>query len=255
MLRTLLTAIFFTLFSQTAWAVSEEKFSEALAVAKLDAVVVAIRDNCVREIGGPKTTRECQCAINNAQAEKKLSFEIRYERCVTGMISSVEMKLISETATQAPKPKPRKEVAAVRAAKAICEDARAKSQAKTIVKRAESEPQSNSLTPASTPKNRMTQAEINSIQNHIHSCWNPPMSIREEGHIVNVEISFDSNGCVLNTRVQNKQLMRVDRSFRQAVIEVLGAVSNCSPLPVPREKYPQWQSFVFSFDPKFLTNQ
>ena len=37
MSRTLLTAIFLTLFSQTAWGLTESQFSQALSVAKLEA--------------------------------------------------------------------------------------------------------------------------------------------------------------------------------------------------------------------------
>ena len=56
MTRTLLTTIFLTLFSQMAWGLTESEFSQALSVAKLDAAVLKVRDNCQSQLGAAETS-------------------------------------------------------------------------------------------------------------------------------------------------------------------------------------------------------
>jgi hypothetical protein len=47
--------------------------------------------------------------------------------------------------------------------------------------------------------------------------------------------------------------LTADRTFRVAADEAIRTMFKCSPLPVPLDKYEQWKSFIFGFDPKFLT--
>jgi hypothetical protein len=44
-----------------------------------------------------------------------------------------------------------------------------------------------------------------------------------------------------------------DKIFKVAAEEAIRATRECSPLPLPPEKYEQWKSFVFAFNPKFLS--
>ena len=88
MTRTLLTAIFLTLFSQTAWGLTESEFSQALSVAELDAAVLKVRDNCQSEIGAAETSRECKCAIHYVDLQNETAFLIQYERCLKGLAAA-----------------------------------------------------------------------------------------------------------------------------------------------------------------------
>jgi hypothetical protein len=60
MTRALIAAIFLSLFSQTAWGLTEGEFSQALSATKLDAAVLKVRDNYQSEIGVAETSRECK---------------------------------------------------------------------------------------------------------------------------------------------------------------------------------------------------
>jgi hypothetical protein len=234
----------------TAWAVSEEKFSEALSVAKLDAAVVAIRDNCVREIGEPETTRECKCAINYAKLENKLAFEIQYKRCVEGEVSDkTEDELKAGQLTNF--------------LNFLFMDKAERDRLLSGTEKEEDGGQRKVLTDAQIEKmlsdnakksnstNPINLAEIDAIRRHISSCWSPPISTQDRGLIVDVEITLDTDGSVLTAEVQNKQRLSFDRPFRVAAEEVMRTILKCSPLPIPPEKYEQWKTFTFSFNPKY----
>ena len=42
-------------------------------------------------------------------------------------------------------------------------------------------------------------------------------------------------------------------SRKVAAEEAIRATRECSPLPLPPDNYEQWKSFVFVFDPRFLS--
>ena len=94
MIRSLFTAIFLTLFSQTAWGLTESEFSQALSVAKLDAAVLKVRDNCQSQIGVVETSRECKCAIHYANFANETAFSIQYERCLKVLAAEVDNKML-----------------------------------------------------------------------------------------------------------------------------------------------------------------
>ena len=66
-------------------------------------------------------------------------------------------------------------------------------------------------------------------------------------------MSLDREGRVVSARVDNKLRFASDRIFKVAAEEAIRATRECSPLPLPPEKYEQWKSFVFAFNPKFLS--
>jgi hypothetical protein len=59
MTSTLLTAIFLTLFSHTAWAITDRKFSAAFSEAKLDVAALTILDLCQSQVRRDSTSRQC----------------------------------------------------------------------------------------------------------------------------------------------------------------------------------------------------
>jgi hypothetical protein len=45
----------------------------------------------------------------------------------------------------------------------------------------------------------------------------------------------------------------IDKTFRSFANRAQQAVVECSPLPIPANKYDQMKEFIFAFDPRYLT--
>ena len=97
-------------------------------------------------------------------------------------------------------------------------------------------------------------SDIDRIRQHVSSCWSPPIGTAGANTlIVDIIVTLDRGGKVLTAEVDNKMRLATDRTFRVAADEAIRTMFKCSPLPVPLDKYEQWKSFIFGFDPKFLT--
>ena len=140
MTRTLLTAIFLTLLSQTAWGLTESEFSQALSVAKLDAAVLKVRDNCQSQIGAVETSRECKCAIHYADFANETAFSIQYERCLKGLAAADKGEELVKSL-------------------------------KDWQERIETADKTSVDTVEPKQSTKFTPADINRIRNHVAACW------------------------------------------------------------------------------------
>ena len=97
-------------------------------------------------------------------------------------------------------------------------------------------------------------SDIDRIRQHVSSCWSPPIGTAGANTLnVDIIVTLDRGGKVVIAEVDNKMRLANDRTFRVAADEAIRTMFKCSPLPVPLDKYEQWKSFIFGFDPKFLT--
>ena len=97
-------------------------------------------------------------------------------------------------------------------------------------------------------------SDFDRIRQHVSSCWSPPIGTAGANALnVDIIVTLDRDGKVLTAEVDNKMRLTTDRTFRVAADEAIRTMFKCSPLPVPLDKYEQWKSFIFGFDPKFLT--
>ena len=97
-------------------------------------------------------------------------------------------------------------------------------------------------------------SDIDRLRAHLSKCWDPPIGAAgSDALIVDIIVSLDRDGSVLSAKVDNKLRFNTDRIFKVAAEEAIRATRECSPLPLPPEKYEQWKSFVFVFDPRFLS--
>ena len=146
-------------------------------------------------------------------------------------------------------------------AKAVSEDAEKKRREKERKKAAET--LTSNLTTAAgnairTPEKLVVGplglSDIDRIRQHVSSCWSPPIGTAgADTLIVDIIVTLDRDGEVLTAEVDNKMRLTSDRTYRVAADEAIRTMFKCSPLPVPLDKYEQWKSFIFGFDPKFLT--
>ena len=97
-------------------------------------------------------------------------------------------------------------------------------------------------------------SDIDRLRAHLSKCWDPPIGAAgSDTLIVDIIVSLDRDGHVLSAKVENNLRFNTDRIFKVAAEEAIRATRECSPLPLPPEKYEQWKSFIFVFDPRFLS--
>ena len=222
MTRILLSALFLTLFSQTAWSLTESEFSQALSVAKLDAAVLKVRDNCQSQIGAVETSRECKCAVHYVDFVNETAFSLQYERCLKGLAAADKGE----------------------------EFIKSLDDWKKAIEKVE-----KSSADTSEPKNstKFTMADIDKIRNHVATCWSPPIGTAGVNNlIVDIVVTLDRDGRVLTAEVDNKIRLVSDRTYRVAADEAIRTVFKCSPFPEPENGFEEQTNFIFSFDPRFL---
>ena len=224
MTRTLLTTIFLTLFSQMAWGLTESEFSQALSVAKLDAAVLKVRDNCQSQLGAAETSRDCKCAVHYADFANETAFSIQYERCLKGLAAAdKDEEFIKSLADW-------------------------KTASESVEK-----PSADTSKPKKSTT--FTSADIDKIRSHVATCWAPPMSLTGANqHIVDINVTLGRIGEVLAAEVadKTKTLVTTDRKHRVTADEAIRTVFKCSPFPELENGFGEQTNFIFRFDPRFL---
>ena len=96
--------------------------------------------------------------------------------------------------------------------------------------------------------------DIARIQQHVSKCWQPPLGAAGNDTLkVDIFVFVDEFGNVKRAEIQDKLRFRSDSYFKASAIAGRRAIVECSPLPIPPEKFDQLKEFTFSFDPAFLS--
>ena len=87
------------------------------------------------------------------------------------------------------------------------------------------------------------------IQSHLKPCWHPPAAGGgAETPVVTLRWRMKPDGSVDGEpKVENP---RSDTLFRVAAEAALRAVQQCSPIPLPPDKYGHWKTITWDFDPR-----
>lgn len=100
----------------------------------------------------------------------------------------------------------------------------------------------------------MGASDFDRLRAHLSKCWDLPVgSAGADTLIVDIIVTSDRDGTVLSAEIKDKTRYKIDRAFKAAAAEAQRATLECSPLPLPPEKYDQWKSFIFAFDPRSLS--
>ena len=99
---------------------------------------------------------------------------------------------------------------------------------------------------------QLTSSEINILRRHVSNCWNVPYSGNDLKDLIKVKISANPDGSVINVEIMNIDLYKRDPIYRAVADSARNAVKECSPLPLPKDKYEAWKTFVFNFDTSFI---
>lgn len=115
--------------------------------------------------------------------------------------------------------------------------------------KASSEPKSM----APSLSDRLTISEEDALRRQIGECWNMPVGARNaENLVVEVLITVNPDRTVQSAQVVDQARMASDSFFRAAAESALRALRHprCTPLAVPPDKYEQWKTIDFTFDPR-----
>ena len=111
----------------------------------------------------------------------------------------------------------------------------------------------SSLQLKSDTSKRFGASDIYRLQSHLAQCWSPPAGAQNaEKLIVSVRVRADKDGTVTSVQSMDMARFQIDGFYRTAARAAERAVEECSPLPLPAEKYEVWKDFIFDFDPSFL---
>ena len=103
-----------------------------------------------------------------------------------------------------------------------------------------------------TEEKKVTATEIDILRNHVRQCWNAPYSANELNKIINLKISTNPDGTVVNVEILDVTFYKKDPIYRAAADSARRAVKDCSPLPLPKNKYDLFKVFTFNFDTSFI---
>ena len=99
---------------------------------------------------------------------------------------------------------------------------------------------------------KATASEIDILRNHVRQCWNAPYAANELNKIINLKIFTNPDGSVVNVQIIDVAFYKKDPVYRAAADSARRAVKDCSPLPLPKNKYDLFKIFTFNFDTSFI---
>ena len=103
-----------------------------------------------------------------------------------------------------------------------------------------------------TEEQKATVTEIDILRNHVRQCWNAPYAANELNKIINLKIFTNPDGSVVNVQIIDVAFYKKDPVYRAAADSARRAVKDCSPLPLPKNKYDLFKIFTFNFDTSFI---
>ena len=103
-----------------------------------------------------------------------------------------------------------------------------------------------------TEEKKATATEIDILRNHVRQCWNAPYAANELNKIINLKIFTNPDGSVVNVQIIDVVFYKNDPVYRAAADSARRAVKDCSPLPLPKNKYELFKVFTFNFDTSFI---
>ena len=99
-------------------------------------------------------------------------------------------------------------------------------------------------------------SDADRLRDHIAGCWNPPSGAAGADSLtVGIIIKTDSDANVQIADVEDKSRWRRDKTFKAAAQAAVRAVVDCSPLPLPKDDSGEGRSFIFVFNPGFITRR
>ena len=99
---------------------------------------------------------------------------------------------------------------------------------------------------------KLSQTDINRIQNHVKKYSNFSYAAIQVKTIIPLKISAITDGTVKIVTILDKSSYTKDKFYRAAADAARRAVLDSSPLPLPKGKEKKFENFIFDFDTSFI---
>ena len=99
---------------------------------------------------------------------------------------------------------------------------------------------------------KATASELDILRYHVAQCWNVPYSANQMEKIIKLKIFTNPDGSVVNVEILDVTSYKDDPIYRAAADSARRAVKDCSPLPLPKNKYDLFKVFTYNFDTSFI---
>ncbi len=99
---------------------------------------------------------------------------------------------------------------------------------------------------------KLSQTELNKIQNHVQKFWKISYGASEVKAIITLKISTNNDGSVKSVSIYDKNLYQKDKFFRATADAARRAVLDSSPLPLPKGKEKKFQNILMDFNTSFI---
>ena len=99
---------------------------------------------------------------------------------------------------------------------------------------------------------KLSQTELNKIQNHVQKFWKMSYGASEVKAIITLKISTNTDGTVKSVSIYDKNLYKKDKFFRATADAARRAVLDSSPLPLPKGKEKKFKNILMDFNTSFI---
>ena len=99
----------------------------------------------------------------------------------------------------------------------------------------------------------VTASEVEGVRQKIRPCWNFPAGVKDaQALIVTLVVEMNQSGTPVKAELKDTGRDNNDPAYRAAADAAHRAIMNprCQPWPLAPEKYANWRSITFNFDPR-----
>ncbi len=99
----------------------------------------------------------------------------------------------------------------------------------------------------------VTASEVEGVRQKIRPCWNFPAGVKDaQALIVTLVVEMNQSGTPVKAELKDTGRYNNDPAYRAAADAAHRAIMNprCQPWPLAPEKYANWRSITFNFDPR-----
>jgi hypothetical protein len=101
---------------------------------------------------------------------------------------------------------------------------------------------------------QLSTSELDAVKEQVRQCWSPPVGAKgEDQMIVVLQMTMNQDGTVISdTVVEDGGKYGSDPVYTALADSVVRAFGDpgCNPLKLPADKYDEWKSFTFTFNPQ-----
>ncbi len=99
----------------------------------------------------------------------------------------------------------------------------------------------------------VTASEIEGVRSKIRPCWNFPAGVKDQaGLVVTLLVQMNQDGTPVKADLKEPGRYNNDPTYRAAADAAHRAIMNprCQPWPLSAEKFNNWRTITFNFDPR-----